>query len=173
VICVPAWLPLYVSSAFGTSAAETSASLAPIGLGVAIGAWTGGFLSIRFGWRSIVITGLLVSGLLVALIVLLSGSSATISVAILACWIGMFFAAPVQSLFPFVIAQEWTALAAAYYNSIGFVGAFLASLAFGVVVDWFSDFTVGWLFFSVIPILGIVAAVSLPIPGRANSTPSL
>ena len=173
VICVPAWLPLYVSSTFGIPAAETSASLAPIGLGVAIGAWMGGFLSIRFGWRSIVITGLLVSGLLVASIVLLSDSLAIFAVAILVCWIGMFFAAPVQSLFPFVIAQEWTALAAAYYNSIGFVGAFLASLMFGFLVDRFSDFTVGWLFFSAIPVLGIVAAVLLPISARVNSAPSL
>ena len=85
----------------------------------------------------------------------------------------MFFAAPVQSLFPFVIAQEWTALAAAYYNSIGFVGAFLASLMFGFLVDRFSDFAVGWLFFSAIPVLGIVAAVLLPISARVNSAPSL
>jgi ACS family glucarate transporter-like MFS transporter len=172
VICVPAWLPLYVTGAFGVSTAQTSASLSPIGIGVAFGAWTGGALAIRLGWRFVVAVALLTSSLLVATVPFLSSSSLIVAIAILIGWIAMFFAAPIQSLFPFVIAQESTALAAGYYNSIGFVGAFLASLLFGFLVDRSSNFTVGWLFLSSIPIVGVIAALSLPDPARINSVPS-
>jgi predicted MFS family arabinose efflux permease len=171
MICVPAWLPLYVSGAFHVSTAETAAGLSPIGIGVAVGAWTGGALTIRWGWRPVVITGLLASSVLVASVPLLWSASLIIALAIPIGWIGMFFAAPVQSLFPSVIAEEWTALAAGYYNSIGFFGAFAASLLFGFLVDRTSSFTLGWLFLAMIPIVGVVAALSLAIPARISSTP--
>jgi predicted MFS family arabinose efflux permease len=170
MICVPAWLPLYLTSTFGVSPAETSAGLSVVGIGVTIGGWAGGVLAIPFGWRRIVVAALLVSGLLVAAIPLQPSAFLVIAVAVLIGGIGMFFAAPIQSLFPLVVPGQWTALAAGYYNTIGFVGAFLASLVFGFLVDWSASFAVAWLCLASIAVAGILAALSLRIPGQMHST---
>jgi len=173
LICVPAWLPLYLTGTFGASAAETSASLSPIGIGVAVGAWAGGALTIPLGWRRVVVASLIASSLLVAFIPLQSSSSLIVATAILIGWVVMLIPAPIQSLFPFVMPKEWAALAAGYYNTLGFIGAFSAFLVFGYLVDWFSSFTVGWLLLASIPVVGILAALLLPVPGRIHSKPSL
>lgn len=81
----------------------------------------------------------------------------------------MFFAAPTQSLFRFVIEEEWTALAAAYYNTIGFFGAFFASLLFGLLADRLANFTAGWLLLSTISLIGIVGVLSIAIPTHIHS----
>jgi predicted MFS family arabinose efflux permease len=165
MVCIPAWLPLYLTGTFGISAAETSASLSPIGLAIAVGAWAGGALSIRVGWRLVVASSLVASCLLAALIPLQSSATLVVGIAILIGLVGMLFPAPIQSLFPSVVPEEWTALAAGYYNTIGFIGAFSASLVFGYLVDWLNSFTVGWLWLASIPVVGIVAALSLQIHG--------
>jgi len=170
MICVPAWLPLYLTTVFGVPAAETSVGLSTIGIGVAIGGWAGGALAIPFGWRPVVIVSLVSSGLLVATIPLQSSTILLMVTAFVIGSVGIFFAAPIQALFPLVVPGQWTALAAAYYNTIGFVGAFLASLAFGFLVDWSSSFTVGWLWLAAIPVIGIAAVLSLRIPAHAGST---
>ena len=171
LICVPAWLPLYLTGAFGASAAETSVNLSPIGIGVAVGAWAGGALTIPLGWRPIVIASLAASSALVTFIPLQSSASLIIATAILLGWVGMLFPAPIQSLFPFVTPEGWTAVAAAYYNTIGFIGAFSISFVFGYLVDRFGSFTMSWLLLASIPLAGILAALLLPVPGRIHSTP--
>jgi MFS family permease len=173
LICVPTWLPLYLTSTFGVSAAETSASLSPIGIGVAVGAWAGGALTIPLGWRRVVVASLIASSLLVALIPLQSSALLIVVTAILLGCVGMLFPVPIQSLFPFVMPQEWAALATGYYNTIGFIGAFSASLVFGYLVDCFSSFTVGWFLLASVPVVGVVAALLIRIPARVHSTPSL
>jgi predicted MFS family arabinose efflux permease len=165
MVCIPAWLPLYLTGTFGVSAAETSASLSPIGVAIAVGAWAGGALSIRLGWRLVVVSSLVASCLLAVLIPLQSSAALVVGIAILIGLIGMLFPAPIQSLFPFVVPEEWTALAAGYYNTIGFSGAFSASLVFGYLVDWFGSFTLGWLWLASIPVVGIAAALSLRVHG--------
>jgi predicted MFS family arabinose efflux permease len=172
LICVPTWLPLYLTRAFGASAAETSINLSPIGIGVAIGAWAGGVLTIPLGWRPIVVASLAASSVLVMLVPLQSSASLIIAIAILLGWVGMLFPAPIQSLFPFVAPRGSTAVAAGYYNTIGFIGAFLVSLIFGFLTDRFGSFTVSWLLLGVIPLIGVIAAMLLPIPGRIHSTPA-
>jgi predicted MFS family arabinose efflux permease len=165
MVCIPAWLPLYLTGTFGVSAAETSASLSPIGVAIAVGAWAGGALSIRLGWRLVVVSSLVASCLLAVLIPLQSSAAFVVGIAILIGLVGMLFPAPIQSLFPSVVPEEWTALAAGYYNTIGFIGAFSASLVFGCLVDWFGSFTVGWLWLASIPVVGIAAALSLRLHG--------
>jgi MFS family permease len=169
IICVPAWLPLYLSGAFGITAAKASASLSPIGLGMAFGAWMGGTLAIRFGWRRVVLIGLLLSALLVTAIPAFSTPTPVVVAAIATGCIGMFFAAPIQSLFPYVIAEKWTALAAGYYNTLGFIGAFSASLLFGIVVDRFATFSIGWLLLASAPLIGGVALSFLSVSGRIRA----
>jgi cyanate permease len=62
------------------------------------------------------------------------------------------------------VSPEWTALAARYYNTLGFVGAFAASLLFGVLVDWSGSFALGWLWLALAPVVGATAALTLAIP---------
>jgi MFS family permease len=171
LICVSGWLPLYISRAFGTPADEISATLSPLGLGIAFGAWVGGALTIRFGWKRVVIASMVASGLLVASIPLQSSAILIVATAIVIGWVAMFFAAPTQSLFPFVIAEDWTALAAGYYNTIGFFGAFAASLLFGFLADRAGDFAAGWLSLSAISVIGILAVLAVPIPALVHSLP--
>lgn len=170
-ICVSGWLPLYVSRAFGVPADAISASLSPLGVGIAFGAWVGGALTIRWGWRPVVVISMVASCLLVASIPLQSSAVPIVATAIVIGWVAMFFAAPTQSLFPFVIAGEWTALAAGYYNTIGFFGAFAASLLFGFLADRLADFAAGWLSLSVIALIGVLAVLEVPIPARIHSMP--
>ena len=82
----------------------------------------------------------------------------------------MLFPAPIQSLFPSVVSGEWTALAAAYYNTIGFIGAFAASLVFGLLVDWAGSFAIGWLWLALVPWIGVAAALSLPTAATPTSS---
>jgi len=171
LICVPAWLPLYLTGAFGASAAETAVNLSPIGVGVAIGAWAGGSLTIPLGWRPIVVASLAASSVLVMFIPLQSSASPIIAAAILLGLVGMLFPAPIQSLFPFVAPEGWTAVAAGYYNTIGFIGAFSISLVFGYLADRFGSFTMSWLLLASVPVVGIGAALALPVPGEIHSTP--
>jgi MFS family permease len=171
LICISGWLPLYVSRAFGTPVEEISAGLSPLGVGIAFGAWTGGALTVRWGWRKVVIISMLASCLLVASIPLQSSPFLVMGTAIVIGWVAMFFGAPTQSLFPFVIPEEWTALAAGYYNTIGFFGAFFASLLFGILADHLASFTAAWLSLSVISLIGIVAVPSVPIPAYIHSMP--
>jgi MFS family permease len=103
------------------------------------------------GWRLVVASSLVASCLLAALIPLQSSATLVVGIAILIGLVGMLFPAPIQSLFPSVVPEEWTALAAGYYNTIGFIGAFSASLVFGYLVDWLNSFTVGWLWLASIP----------------------
>ena len=129
--CVPTWLPLYLTKTFGESASEASAALSPIGVAVAIGAWAGGALSLSLGWRRVVVASLIVSGLLVASISVLSSVRLVVATAILAGLVVSLFPAPIQSLFPMVVEEDSIALGAGYFNTLGFIGAFCASLGFG------------------------------------------
>jgi predicted MFS family arabinose efflux permease len=162
--CVPTWLPLYLTKIFGESASEASASLSPIGIAVAIGAWAGGALTLPLGWRRVVVASLIVSGLLVASISVFSSARLVVATAILAGWVAMLFPAPIQSLFPMVIDEELVALAAGYFNTLGFIGAFCASLGFGYLVDHVLTFAGGWLFLASINMFGVVAALALRPP---------
>jgi MFS family permease len=170
-VCVSGYLPLYVSRSFGAAAYEISASLAPLGVAIAFGAWVGGALSTRWGWRPVVVTSMMAPCLLIASIPLQSSAFVTVATAIVIGGVAMLFAAPTQSLFPFVIAEEWTAFAAGYYNTIGFFGAFAASLLFGFLADRPGSFTAGWLSLSAIALIGVLAALSVPIAARIRSTP--
>lgn len=163
-ICVSGWLPLYLSRAFGTSADEISAALSPLGVGIAFGAWAGAVLTIRWGWRRVVIASMGASCALVASIPLQTSASLIVVTAIVTGWVAMFFAAPTQSLFPLIVAEEWTALAAGYYNTIGFFAAFAASLLVGFLADHLASFTAGWLLLSLIALIGVLAAMSVRIP---------
>jgi predicted MFS family arabinose efflux permease len=163
MVCIPSWLPLYLTGAFDTPAAQASAYLSPIGIGVAVGGWLGGALTNRLGWRPVVVGSLLASSLLALVIALLSSGLLVAGLGILIGLVGMLFPAPIQSLFPQVVPQESTAIAAAYYNTIGFLGAFGASLAFGYLVDFAGSFTPGWMGLAAIPLLGIAAALALRI----------
>ncbi len=162
---------MYVARDFGAPADEISASLSPLGVGIAFGAWVGGVLTIRWGWRPVVVTSMISACLLVASIPLQSSVVLVVTTAIVIGWVAMFFAAPTQSLFPFVIPEQWTALAAGYYNTIGFIGAFSASLLFGFLADRLGNFTAGWLSLSVISLVGLLAVLSVPIPARVHSMP--
>jgi predicted MFS family arabinose efflux permease len=169
MVCIPAWLPLYLAAAFSVPAAEASALLSPIGIGVALGAWLGGMLAVRLGWRAVVVGSLFLSCFLAAIVPLQVEPLVVAALAILIGLVGMLFPAPIQSLFPLVIAEERTAIAAAYYNTIGFFGAFGASLLFGYLVDRSGSFTAGWLFLAAIPLVGIGAALSLSFGGQGHS----
>ena len=168
-ICVAGWLPLYLARTFDAPTDKIAAGLSPLGIGIAFGAWVGGTLTIRWGWRPVVVVAMGSACLLVASIPLQSGVAVIVTTAIVIGWVVMFFAAPTQSLFPFVIPQEWTALAAGYYNTIGFIGAFVASLLFGFLADRLGSFTAGWLSLSALSLGGLVAALYVPIPTRAHS----
>lgn len=161
-VCLLAWAPLYLADAFGTSTAEASAGLSPIGIAVAVGAWAGGASTIRWGWRAVVVASLLASGLLVASIPLWWNVPLVFGIAIVIGFVGMLFAAPVQSLFSDIVPEEWAGLAAGYYNTLGFLGTFLVSFIFGLLLDWASSFAVGWLWMAAIIFVGVVAAVLLP-----------
>jgi MFS transporter, ACS family, hexuronate transporter len=169
MVCIPAWLPLYLAAAFKVRAAEASALLSPIGIGVAFGAWLGGALAVPLGWRAVVVGSLLSSCVLAAFVPLQADPLVVAALAILIGLVGMLFPAPIQSLFPLVVSEDWTAVAAAYYNTIGFFGAFGASLLFGYLVDQSGSFTAGWLFLAGIPLVGIAAALSLSVGGRRRS----
>lgn len=56
MVCIPAWLPLYLTTTFAIPPAAAAAQLSPIGIGVAVGAWLGGLLASRIGWRSVVVS---------------------------------------------------------------------------------------------------------------------
>jgi MFS transporter, FSR family, fosmidomycin resistance protein len=170
--CVPTWLPLYLTNGFGESASEASAAMSPIGVAVAIGAWAGGALSLPLGWRRVVVASLIVSGLLVACLSVLSNVRLVVGTAILAGLVVSLFAAPLQSLFPMVVNEDWVALGAGYFNTLGFAGAFCASLGFGYLVDHMLTFAAGWLFLGSITVFGVCAALTLRIPhsiGRNHS----
>jgi FSR family fosmidomycin resistance protein-like MFS transporter len=168
--CVPTWLPLYLTKTFGESASEASAGLSPIGIAVAIGAWAGGALTLPLGWRRVVVASLIVSGLLVASISVLSSARLVVVTAILAGCVAMLFPAPIQSLFPTVMDDELVALGAGYFNTLGFIGAFCASLGFGYLVDHVLTFAGGWLFLASINVFGVGAALTLPAPISISSS---
>ena len=170
MICVPSWLPLYLTGSFNASPAEASGALSSVGLAVVFGGWSGGTLAIRMGWQPVVVGSLIVSAALVALIPLLPSAVFVVAVAVLTGWAAMLFPAPIQSLFPSVVSGEWTALAAAYYNTIGFIGAFAASLVFGLLVDWAGSFAIGWLWLALVPWIGVAAALSLPTAATPTSS---
>jgi predicted MFS family arabinose efflux permease len=157
MICVPSWLPLYLTGAFDAWPAAISAVLAALGLAVVLGGWSGGALAIRFGWRRVVVGSLAASAVLVGLIPLIPSLILVVGVAVLIGWVAMLFPAPIQSLFPTVVPPEWTALAAGYYNTLGFCGAFAASLVFGLLVDWSGSFAAGWAWLALVPWLGVAA----------------
>jgi predicted MFS family arabinose efflux permease len=162
VAAVPSWLPLYVTQRFAISAAEASSLLAWMGIGFVVGGWSGGALATRVGWRPVVVGSLAVSALLVAGIPAMNTEwQVVLASAILGCT-SMMFPAPVQSLLPAIVPTEETAPAAAYYNTIGWAGAFAASLLFGFLVDWTGLFNVGWFWLALIPWLGVAAAYALP-----------
>jgi predicted MFS family arabinose efflux permease len=169
MVCIPAWLPLYLTSAFAVPPATASAQLSPIGIGVATGAWLGGALASRLGWRPVVIASFVLSCGLVALIPMQASALVVAALAILVGFAGMLFPAPIQSLFPMVVPAAQTALAAAYYNTIGFIGAFAASLLFGFLVERSGSFTIGWLLLAIVPLAGIVSALLLPIAGLIDT----
>jgi predicted MFS family arabinose efflux permease len=162
--CVPTWLPLYLTNTLGESASDASAAMSPIGVAVTIGAWAGGTLSIPLGWRRVVVASLIVSGLLVASLSILSNVRLVVGTAILAGLVVSLFAAPLQSLFPMVVDENSTALGAAYFNTLGFTGAFCASLGFGYLIDRVQTFAAGWLFLGSITVVGVCAALTLRIP---------
>ena len=162
LIAVPGWLPLYLTRRFDASAADASAALASIGLGVVVGGWSGSIMANWLGWRPVVIASLVVSAALTAVIPLLDVVGSVVVVATLIAWIGTFFPAPVQSRFPSVVPTAWTALAAAYYNTLGWAGAFGAVLLFGYLVDWTGSFTTAWLWLALVPWLGVAAGVIFP-----------
>jgi hypothetical protein len=79
---------------------------------------------------------------------------------------------PRSPLFPVVGDRDSTALAAGYFNTLGFTGAFCASLGFGYLVDRVQTFAAGWLFLGSITVVGVCAALTLRIPhsiGRDHS----
>jgi predicted MFS family arabinose efflux permease len=164
MVCVPSWLPLYLTKDFSATPADASAALAPVGMAIVLGGWSGGVLAIRMGWRPVVVGSLLISAALVILIPLLPSLLLVVGVAVLIGWAAMLFPAPIQSQFSSVVSTECTALAAGYYNTLGFVGAFAASLLFGVLVDWSGSFALGWLWLALAPVVGATAALSLAIP---------
>ena len=120
--------------------------------------------SLPLGWRRVVVASLVVSGVLVASISVFSSARLVVATAILAGWVAMLFAAPIQSLFPVVVDEELVALGAGYFNTLGFIGAFCASLGFGYLVDHVLTFAGGWLFLASINMFGVVAALALPVP---------
>jgi predicted MFS family arabinose efflux permease len=172
LLCVPSWLPLYLSSAFDAAPAEVSAALASLGLAVVFGGWAGGALAIRFGWRRVVVGSLAASAVLVGLIPLTPSLTLVVGVAALICWVAMLFPVPIQSLFPTVVPKEWTALAAGYYNTLSFCGAFPASLVFGLLVDRTGSFTAGWVWLALVPWLGVAGALVIPTQTRRTGFPS-
>jgi predicted MFS family arabinose efflux permease len=169
MVCIPSWLPLYLTGTFDTPAALASAYLSPVGIGVALGGWLGGALTNRLGWRPVVVGSLLASSVLTLVIALPSSALPVAGLGILIGLVGMLFPAPIQSLFPQVVQQESTAIAAAYYNTIGFLGAFGASLAFGYLVDFAGSFTPGWVGLAAVPLLGVAAALALRIAPLART----
>jgi predicted MFS family arabinose efflux permease len=170
MICVPSWLPLYLAGAFDALPAMISAALALLGLAVVVGGWSGGALAIRFGWRRVVAGSLAASAILVGLIPLMPSLLPVVGVAVLIGWVAMLFPAPIQSLFPSVVPTEWTALAAGYYNTLGFSGAFAASLVFGLLVDWSGSFAAGWMWLAVVPWLGVAAGLMIQQHHSAPNT---
>jgi predicted MFS family arabinose efflux permease len=161
MICVPSWLPLYLTGTFNAWPAAISAALALLGVAVVVGGWSGGALAIRFGWRRVVVGSLAASAVLVGLIPLMPSVLPIVGVAVLVGWVAMLFPAPIQSLLPTVVPTEWTALAAGYYNTLGFGGAFGASLVFGLLVDWSGSFTAGWAWLALVPWLGVAAGLMI------------
>jgi MFS-type transporter involved in bile tolerance (Atg22 family) len=95
-------------------------------------------------------------------------------VAVIIGWVAMLFPAPIQSLFPSVVPAERTALAAGYYNTLGFSGAFAASLVFGSLVDRSGSFTNGWLLLALVPLIGVAAGLAFPRAARSPvQTPAM
>jgi ACS family hexuronate transporter-like MFS transporter len=172
MICVPSWLPLYLTGVFQASPADASAALGLVGLAVVFGGWSGGALAIRVGWRCVVVASLIASAALVAAISALPTLVLVVVVAVVIGWLAMLFPAPIQALFPTVVSTEWTALAAGYYNTLGFVGAFAASLVFGFLVDWSGSFAAGWLWLALVPWIGVAAALSFPRDTGSVVTPA-
>lgn len=168
-VCLLAWAPAYLTSAFGASTAQVSASLSPIGVAMTLGAWAGGKLTVLAGWRAIVVASLLTSSVLIALIPLQSSGLAITALAVVVGVTGMLFAAPVQSLLAIIVPGELAGVAAAYYNTLGFLGAFAVPLIFGLTVDWMS-FEAGWIFCAGVVLAGILAAMLIPVT-RNNSVP--
>lgn len=160
-VCLLAWAPLYLTNQFGVSAAEASASLSPVGIAVAFGAWMGGVLTIRWGWRAVVIGSLLASAGMVGLIPLQSSVTIIVGISIIIGFVGMLFAAPIQSLFSSIVPEELAGLAAGYYNMLGFLGTFLVSFIFGLLLDQFSNFAVGWFWLAFFILFGVGAAALL------------
>jgi MFS transporter, ACS family, hexuronate transporter len=174
MVCVPSWLPLYLTGTFNAPPADISAALALVGLAVVFGGWSGGVLALRIGWRRVVIGSLLASTALVILIPVLPSVAPVIAVAVIIGWVAMLFPAPIQSLFPSVVPAERTALAAGYYNTLGFSGAFAASLVFGSLVDRSGSFTNGWLLLALVPLIGVAAGLAFPRAARSPvQTPAM
>jgi predicted MFS family arabinose efflux permease len=161
LVSVPGWLPLHLTRSFGLPPVEAAGPLAATGLAVIIGGWTGGLLAARFGWYPVVAGSLIVAAALTACVPLLTTPEEFIVVAFAITWLVMLFSAPMQSILPVLAPDRWTAIAAGYYNTLGWCGAFLATAVFGILVDSLGRFTIGWFWLAVLPLLGSGAAFLL------------
>jgi predicted MFS family arabinose efflux permease len=104
---------------------------------------------------------LIVAAALTACVPLLTTPEEFIVVAFAITWLVMLFSAPMQSILPMLAPDRWTGIAAGYYNTLGWCGAFLATTVFGILVDSLGSFTIGWIWLAVLPLLGSGAAFLL------------
>lgn len=157
---VLAWLPLYLTRRFGSSPAEASAILAGVGLLLFLGAPTGSLIGNRINVR----TALVLPYAVITIMLLLLGAPFAASklwvlvFAMLLTFANFWYVGPAQSLISRFVPEGAVAVAAGYYNTMGWLGTFLSTFLFAIVVESSGSFTLAFCMLAIFPIIGMVAA---------------
>jgi predicted MFS family arabinose efflux permease len=153
------WVPLYLAGRFHHSASVGSAVLGLAGLamcfGPAVGAWIAGRQTIRI---ALVLSQALPAALLLVLGLTRLGAVPVIAVATVLIFTSAFYMGPGQALLARCAPAGTVAIAAGYYNTLGWLGTLFSTYLFGIVSDRAGSLELGFVMLAVFPIAGGIAA---------------